>query len=273
MVGDNPQGHVLFGVVAIVYPGNLRDLLHNVLHGVHQEQVVHVLHHAGQALQSHARVDVLLHQVGVVAAAVVVKLGEHQVPHLYKAVAVAAHAAGGLAAAVLLPPVEVDLRAGAAGAGAVLPEIVLFAQALHVALFHADFLGPDIPGLVVIFIDGDIQLFLGHLQHLGEELPGKGDGLPLEIIAEGEVAQHLKIGAVAVGVAHVLNVAGADALLAGGHTPPGGLHLAGEVLLHGRHAGVDEQQAVVPLGNQRKAGKAQVLLALKILQEFLSQFV
>ena len=270
MVGDNPQGHVGLGVVAVIHPGNLADFLHDVLHGVHQEQVVHVLHDTGQALQAHAGVDVLLHQIGVVAVAVVVKLGEHQVPHFHKAVAVAAHAAGGLAAAVLLAPVEVDFRAGAAGAGAVLPKVVLLAQALHVALFHTDFLGPDVPGLVVVFIDGDVQLLLGHLQHLGEELPGKGDGLPLKVIAKGEVAQHFKIGAVAVGVAHVLNVAGADALLAGGHTPPGGLHLAGEVLLHGRHAGVDEQQAVVPLGNQRKAGKPQVLLALEILQKFLS---
>ena len=37
----------------------------------------------------------------------------------------------------------------------------------------------------------------------------------LEIIAEGEVAQHLKVGAVPGGLADILNVAGADAFLAG----------------------------------------------------------
>ena len=42
------------------------------------------------------------------------------------------------------------------------------------------------------------------------------DGLVLEVIAEGEVAQHLEEGAVAGGLADVLDIAGADALLAGG---------------------------------------------------------
>ena len=73
----------------------------------------------------------------------------------------------------------------------------------------------------------------------GQEFPRPGNGLLLEIVAEGEVAQHLKIGAVAVGMADVLNIAGADALLAGGDTVAGGLLLPGEPGLHGGHAGVD----------------------------------
>ena len=177
VVGDHPEGHVALLVLPVAHPGDLHDLLHDVLHRVHQEQVVHPLHDASQALQSHAGVDVLLLELAVVPLAVVVKLGEHQVPDLHIPVAVAAHAAGGLAAAVLLPPVEVDLRAGAAGAGAVLPEVVLLAQALHVALRHADLFRPDVPGLVVVLVDGDVQKLLRHLEHLGEELPGPGDGL------------------------------------------------------------------------------------------------
>ena len=127
MVGDDTEGHVGLLVIAVTHPGDLADLLHDVLHGVHQEQVVHALHNAGQPLQAHAGVDVLLGQVGVVAMAVVVKLGEHVVPNFHIPVALAANAAVRLAAAVLLAPVEVDLRAGAAGAGTVLPEVVLFA--------------------------------------------------------------------------------------------------------------------------------------------------
>ena len=44
----------------------------------------------GQTLQTHAGVDVLLGQLGVVALAVVVELGEDVVPDLHIAVAVAA---------------------------------------------------------------------------------------------------------------------------------------------------------------------------------------
>ena len=46
----------------------------------------------------------------------------------------------------------------------------------------------------------------------GEELPGVGDGLFLEVVAEGPVAEHLEAGEVAL-VADLVDVAGADALL------------------------------------------------------------
>jgi hypothetical protein len=56
----------------------------------------HALAHAGQALEAHAGVDVLLLELGVVAVAVVVELGEDDVPDLDVAVAVAAGVQVGL---------------------------------------------------------------------------------------------------------------------------------------------------------------------------------
>ena len=75
----------------------------------------------------------------------------------------------------------------------------------------------------------------------------------LEVVAEGEVAEHLKIRAVARGLADVLDIAGADALLAGADTVARRLLVALEVGLHRRHAGVDEQQARVILRDEREA--------------------
>ena len=72
---------------------------------------------------------------------------------------------------------------------------------------------------------------------------------------------------------HLLNIRGANALLASGHPGSGGCDLAGKVLFHGSHTGVDQQQAVIPLGHQRKAGQPQVALALKERQVLLSQVV
>ena len=93
----------------------------------------------------------------------------------------------------------------------------------------------------------------------------------LKVIAEGEVAQHFKIGAVAVGVAHVLDVAGADALLAGGHPLAGGASTSPvKYFFMGAMPELMSSRLLSSLGNQRKAGQAQVLLALKILQKFLS---
>ena len=71
----------------------------------------------------------------------------------------------------------------------------------------------------------------------------------------------------------VLNITGTDALLAGADTAAGRLYLTLEVGLHGCHAGVDQQQRLIVLGDQRKAGQAQMALALKVAQEHLTQFV
>ena len=242
--------------------------------GIHVEEGVHVLHHAGQALQAHAGIDVLLLELGVVVVTVVIELGKDVVPDLDIAVAVAAHGAAGLAAAVLGAAVIVDLGAGAAGTGAVLPEVILLAEAEDAVLRDADLLVPDIEGLVIVLIDGGIEAVLLQAHHLGQELPGPGDGFLLEVIAEGEVAQHLEEGAVAVGVADVVDVAGADALLAGADPVTGGLLLALEPGLHGSHTGVDEEQGLVVLGDQGEAGQTQVaVLLLKVAEEHLPQLV
>ena len=64
-----------------------------------------------------------------------------------------------------------------------------------------------------------------------------------------------------------------DALLAGADTVTGRLHLTGEVRLHGCHAGVDQQQGCIVLGDQGKAGQAQMVFGFKEGQKHLTQFV
>ena len=74
-------------------------------------------------------------------------------------------------------------------------------------------------------------------------------------------------------VADILNIAGTDALLAGGDPVTGRLLLAGKVGLHGRHTGVDQQQAGIVLGDQGKAGQTQMVFGLKEVQEHFPQLV
>ena len=275
MVGDDADGDIGLGVLLVGLACNVLHMMQHALHGIHLEQVAHVLHHAGQTLQAHAGINVGACQTLVVALAVGVELAEHEVPDLHIAVAVAAHAAGRLAAAVLGAAVEVDLRAGAAGAGAVLPEVVLLAQTHHVVRGNANLLGPDIVSLVVLLIDRDVQTILGNSHPLiaGQELPCPRDDLVLEVILEGEVAQHLKEGAVAGSDAHALDIRGADALLAGGHAMTGRLLLCQKPLLHGSHAAVDQQQAGVVLGYQGEAVQTQMTLAFKEAQVLFAQFI
>ncbi|MPM93392.1 hypothetical protein SDC9_140529 [bioreactor metagenome] len=75
------------------------------------------------------------------------------------------------------------------------------------------------------------------------------------------------------GLADVLNVAGADALLAGANPVAGRLLLPGEPGFHGGHAAVNQKKACVVVGNQGKAGQAQMALALKVAQEHLPKLV
>ena len=116
MVGDDAQRDILFVILAVLNARYLADVLHNVLHGVNEEKVVHLLHNAGKTLQAHSGVDVGMIERSVVAVAVALELGEHKVPHLYKAVALAAYMAVGAAAALFGSAVKVYFGAGAAGA-------------------------------------------------------------------------------------------------------------------------------------------------------------
>ena len=78
---------------------------------------------------------------------------------------------------------------------------------------------PQAEGLVVLVIDGDQQPVLRQAEFLGDQVPGELDRAVLEIVAEGEVAEHLEEGVVARGVADIVEVvvlaAGAHAFLRG----------------------------------------------------------
>ena len=162
-----------------------------------------------------------------------------------------------------------------------LPEVILLAEAEDAVLGDADHIAPDGEGLVicggrlVAREDGRIEAIRLKADPLGagQEFPCPGNGLLLEVIAEGEVAQHLKIRAVAGRMADVFNVAGADALLTGGDAVARGLFLAGEPRLHGSHTRVDQQDGFVVLRNERKARQTQMALRFKELQVHLAQLI
>ena len=240
---------------------------------IHIKQAVYILAHNCQTLQTHTCIDIFLHQLSIVAVAVVIKLGEHIVPNFHITVAVTAHSTVRLAAAVLLATVVIDLGAGAAGAGAVLPEVICLSETEDLFSRNADLLVPDFKGFLIVFVDGRIQAVCLQTNYLGQELPAPGNGLALKIVTKGEVAQHLEICSVAGSLTDVLNITGADALLTGADTVTGRLHLALEIGLHRCHAGVDQQQGLVILRDQGKAGQTQMLLAFKEAQEHLTQLI
>ena len=107
----------------------------------------------------------------------------------------------------------------------------------------------------------------------GEELPGPVDRFALEVVAEAEVAQHLEEGVVVGGAADVVDVAGAEAFLAGGGAGELQLAAAEEVVLELVHAGGREEHRGVPAGHEHVAGPADAAFGLEEGQVLFAQFV
>ena len=82
MVGNDTEGDIHLMADTIAGAGDLRDLFRDVHNGIDIEQGVDILTDDRQTLQAHARVDVFLGELGVIAVAIVIKLGEYVVPDL-----------------------------------------------------------------------------------------------------------------------------------------------------------------------------------------------
>ena len=169
------------------------------------EHAGHALQAGRCALQAHSGVDVLLGQRLELPRSHPVELGEDQVPdlHLFGAVAVIEDLRAGTADAVG----TVRRRAGG-------PEVVILAHPRDPAGRYLDLVMPDVVRLVVVKVHRDRQAVGRDLEDLQQQLPRPVDRLALEVVAEAEVAQHLEERLVERRLAHILDVASADALLA-----------------------------------------------------------
>ena len=133
---------------------------------------------------------------------------------------------------------------------------------------------PNFRRLVILRVNRRIELIFRQLNDFGQKFPSPGNRLFFEIIAKGEIAEHLKIRLMARRPPHVLDVARADTALARRDARARRLHLAGKKRLEGCHARADHQERRVVFGDQRRARKAQMSrLFLKEIEIRLSQFV
>ena len=235
VVGDNADGDIVVSIVAVGLARDSANVVDYLTDGVNLEHIVNALHYASETLKAHTGVDVLLCKLGVVAVAIVVELREYVVPDLHKSVAIASGLTVGRAATVLESAVEVDLGAGAARTGAMLPEVISLAKTNDVSGVNADLVYPDLVSLLVVLIDRGPEKVLRDLESLGQELPSPRNSLVLEIVAEREVAEHLKEGSVTSGVTYALKVGGTDTFLTGSNSVAGRNFLTGEEFLHRSH--------------------------------------
>ena len=170
--------------------------------------------------------------------------------------------------------IDIDLRARSARPGvAHLPEVVLVTQTVDPVVRQARQLTPEFPGLVIVVMHRDAEpigikpevLLAGH------KLPGKRDGVALEIVAKGEVPQHLEEGVMPGRVANLFEIVvlstGPDAFLAGGRAAIVALLQPEEDPLELIHPRVGEQQRRIVRRQQRRRGHLSVPVASEKIEE------
>ena len=238
-------------------------MLYNVLNRVNLKQVVHALHNNCKSFKSHTGVNVRVRERIVISVIVLVKLRKHKVPNLHISVAVAAYAAGRLAAAVFFAAVIVNLRAGATRSCAVLPEVVVLAELHNSACINTNLVYPNISRLVIVLVNRNPELVRRYLHNLCEKLPRPRCRFVLEVVAEREVSEHFKECSVTRGLSDILNIARSYTLLARCNASSRRGFGVLEPHLHRRHTRIYEQQARIIFRYQWKTAKPQAALCFK----------
>ena len=233
--------------------------------------VVLALQQRADPFQPHAGVDRGVGQRFHAAILELLELHEDEVPDLDEPIPVLVGRTGRAAPDRGAVVIE-DFGAGAAGAGrAHLPEIVIGGDADDAVVGQPRDLFPDIRRLVIGVIDGDQQLVLGNPEIAGQQFPGIGDGLFLEIVAKAEIAQHFKEGMVARGVTHIVEVvvlaAGAHAFLRRGRAGIVAVFQPGEQVLELHHPRIGEHQRRVVARHQGRAFDAAMAVPFVEVEE------
>jgi hypothetical protein len=99
------------------------------------------------------------------------------------------------------------------------------------------------------------------------------DRVSLEVVAEAEIPQHLEKSVVISGSTHVVDVAGAQTLLASGGSREFELDLSQEMIFELVHARGREKHRRIPGRNQHVARLADVSLGLEKGEILLPEFV
>src|ERR1700674_644103 len=217
------------------------------------------------SLEGHDGINPLLGKRSSNTRLVPVPRDEDQVPDLEKAIAIlAVRPTVRPHTAVLLAPVVVALGVRSTRPGGTRgPEVVLITKAPNPLGRDAGLL-PDLEALVIVVVDPGPQPLLFELQVFGQEFVRVGNGLLLEVVAKGEVPQHLEKGEVMAIVPYHVDVDRAEDLLTGGGTRVRRISLAQKVRFELDHAGAGEQQGRIA---ERDQGGARQHLVVPLFEE------
>ena len=134
-----------------------------------------------------------------------------------------------------------------------LPEIIFLTETIDPLCRNADLFIPDFKSFLIVLIDRRIEPVSVQSHHFREKFPAPYNCLMFKVISKGEVAQHLKEGAMSRRLADILQISCTDTFLTGRNAPSRRNLLPCKIWLKRRHTGIDQQKAVVIVRYQRKA--------------------
>ncbi len=253
MIGDDP---VMYRIGAVrIAVGEMRRLLDQVAQQVGGIVVMRPVQGRRHALQTHAGIDRRSWQVIAGGRVHLLVLHEHQIPYLDEAVSVLIGTAR-RTTRDMIAMIEEDLGAGSAGSGIThRPEIVGGRYADDAVIRQARDLLPQCRGLVIFRIDRDQQAVLRQAILPRDQVPGQFDGLVLEVVAKGEVPEHLEERMMPRGVADIVQIvvlaARPHALLGRDGAAVIPLFLPREDVLELDHSGIGEHQGRIIVRHKR----------------------
>src|SRR6185437_6680892 len=131
--------------------------------------------------------------------------------------------------------------------------------------------------LVVVLIDRRHQAVRRQPEFPGQQRLGEGNRLFLEVVAEGEIAEHLEEGVVARGEPHIVEVvvlaARPHAFLRRRGPVIGALLDTGEDVLELHHASIGEHQGRIIARHQRARSDALMPFGRKVIEKPRPDFI
>ena len=250
VVGHDPHGHVRLRIAAVLAPRRPGHRGQNRAEQVRVVVRVDALEHGGNPFEPRAGVDRRVRQRLATAVLVALELHEDEVPDLEIAARVRSFVEADFGQ--FRRGIDEDLAARAAGPGVAHgPEVVLLATAQNPLRRQPGQPHPEVRRLVVLPEHRGEEVLGRQAPDTRHELPGRRDRLFLEVVAEGEVTQHLEervVPGTGPDVLQVVVLAGHPETLLRGHRARRVRLLdAEEVVLELDHPGIDEQQGrIVP---------------------------
>ena len=235
------------------------------------------LQNGRNALETHAGIDRGLRQTDPLAWRDLLELHEHKVPDFDEAIPILIRGAW-RTAGNLVAMVEKDFRARPARPriphG---PEIVGRRNTHDFGIAQSGNFLPERVRLVILVIDRHHQTRGIETVFFGDQVPGKFDRTFLEIITEGEIAQHLEERMMPRRIADIIEIimlaARAHTFLRCRSRRVRTLLDTGKNVFKLHHAGISEHQCRIITRNQRTGGDDLVAVPCKIIEKYGPDFV